>query len=296
MGFKSGFITIIGRPNVGKSTLMNRLLGQKIAIVSAKSQTTRNCIRGILTTDDYQMVFLDTPGIHKPQNKLGEYMMKAQRQAQEGCDAIVAMVTADERFGPTDTAMLDNLRGVSCPCYAIVNKMDAASPVHLEAVKQRLSEYEYLQQVFFISATSGEGTDALLQTLIDMLPEGPAFFPDDLVCDFPERFLAQEVVREKMLEVLMDEVPHGVGVDIVKMQERSGGKLYILADIFCERKSHKGIIIGKNGSMLKTIGTNARIELEELLEAPVFLELFVKVQQDWRNMDGNLRQLGYKEN
>ncbi|MBR3751145.1 MAG: GTPase Era [Clostridia bacterium] len=295
MGFRSGFITIVGRPNVGKSTLLNRIMGQKIAIVSAKSQTTRNCIRGIYNTDNCQMVFLDTPGIHKPQNKLGEYMMRTQREAQEGCDAIVAMITADDFFGPTDTSMLENLKGVGCPCYAVINKMDVADPVLLVQAKERLKEYPYLKRVFSISAASGEGVDELLKELESILPEGPAFFPEDMVCDFPERFLAQEVIREKMLELLKDEVPHGVGVQIVKMQERANGKIYILADIFCERKSHKGIIIGKNGAMLRTIGTNARKELEELLEAGVFLELFVKIQEDWRNVERNLKQMGYTD-
>ena len=295
MGFRSGFITIVGRPNVGKSTILNRIMGQKIAIVSAKSQTTRNCIRGIYNTDNCQMVFLDTPGIHKPQNKLGEYMMRTQREAQEGCDAIVAMITADDFFGPTDTSMLENLKGVGCPCYAVINKMDVADPVLLVQAKERLKEYPYLKRVFSISAASGEGVDELLKELESILPEGPAFFPEDMVCDFPERFLAQEVIREKMLELLKDEVPHGVGVQIVKMQERANGKIYILADIFCERKSHKGIIIGKNGAMLRTIGTNARKELEELLEAGVFLELFVKIQEDWRNIERNLKQMGYTD-
>ena len=285
----------MGRPNVGKSTLLNRIMGQKIAIVSAKSQTTRNCIRGIYNTDNCQMVFLDTPGIHKPQNKLGEYMMRTQREAQEGCDAIVAMITADDFFGPTDTSMLENLKGVGCPCYAVINKMDVADPVLLVQAKERLKEYPYLKRVFSISAASGEGVDELLKELESILPEGPAFFPEDMVCDFPERFLAQEVIREKMLELLKDEVPHGVGVQIVKMQERANGKIYILADIFCERKSHKGIIIGKNGAMLRTIGTNARKELEELLEAGVFLELFVKIQEDWRNIERNLKQMGYTD-
>jgi GTP-binding protein Era len=205
------------------------------------------------------------------------------------------MITADDFFGPTDTSMLENLKGTSCPCYAVINKMDAADPVLLVQAKEKLKEYPYLKKVFLISAVNGEGVDELLKELESILPEGPAFFPEDMVCDFPERFLAQEVIREKMLELLKDEVPHGVGVQIVKMQERANGKIYILADIFCERKSHKGIIIGKNGAMLRTIGTNARKELEELLEAGVFLELFVKIQEDWRNIERNLKQMGYTD-
>ncbi len=295
MDFRSGFVTIVGRPNVGKSTLINKILGQKIAIVSAKSQTTRNCIRGIYNSDNCQIVFLDTPGIHKPQNKLGEYMMRAQREAQEGCDAIVAMITADDFFGPTDTSMLENLKGATCPCYAVINKMDAADPLLLAQAKEKLEKYDYLKKVFLISAATGDGVDQLLHELEATMPEGPAFFPDDMICDFPERFLAQEVIREKMLELLKEEVPHGVGVQIVQMQERANGKIYILADIFCERKSHKGIIIGKNGAMLRNIGTNARTELEELLETGVYLELFVKIQEDWRNLDRSLRQMGYSD-
>ncbi|MDD6204708.1 MAG: GTPase Era [Firmicutes bacterium] len=295
MSYKSGFIAIVGRPNVGKSTLLNRIIGQKIAIVSPKSQTTRNCIRAIYNGEDCQMVFLDTPGIHKPQNKLGQYMMRSQRQAQDGCDAIVAMVTADDFFGPTDAAMLENLRATDCPCFAVINKMDAASPELLARTEQKLRQYDFLAGIIGISAVTGEGVDALLEALLGVLPEGEPFFPPDMVCDYPERFLAQEIIRERMLELLKDEVPHGVGVNIVQMRQRDNGKLYILADIFCERKSHKGIIIGKGGAMLRQIGTGAREELERVLDTGVYLELFVKVQEDWRNTEQSLKQLGYTD-
>ena len=295
MSFRSGFAAIIGRPNAGKSTLLNSLVGQKITIVSPRSQTTRNCIRAIVNGEDYQLVFLDTPGIHKPQNKLGQYMMRAQREAQEGCDVIVAMVTADDRFGPTDEAMLEGLREAQCPCIAVINKMDAADPELLKSVRSSLEKYTFLESVHCISALTGEGLSELLGTLVGLLPEGEAFFPPELVTDYPERFLASESIREKLLELLRDEVPHGVGVQIVQMKERANGDVYILADILCERKSHKGIIIGKGGSMLRTAGAAARAELEEALQCKVYLELFVKVQQDWRDSEKALKQLGYTQ-
>ena len=290
---KAGFAAIIGRPNVGKSTLLNRLLGQKVAIVTPRSQTTRNLIKGILTEPEYQIVFLDTPGIHKPKNKLGEYMMKEQKGSVDGVDCVIAMLAADEFFGPLDREMLTGLSNMSCPVFLVINKTDSAGKEEIDALKAKALECTGITDVFEISALNGDNTGALLEAVVSVMPEGPAFFPDDIVSDYPEKFLASEVIREKMLMLLKEEVPHGTGVEIEKMQQRSNGTTYILANILCERDSHKGIIIGKNGSMLKKIGAEARLELEELLQCPIYLELFVKVQKDWRNSQSVLKQLGY---
>lgn len=290
---KAGFAAIIGRPNVGKSTLLNRLLGQKIAIVTPRSQTTRNLIKGILTKPEYQIVFLDTPGIHKPKNKLGEYMMKEQKSSVDGVDCVIAMLAADEFFGPLDREMLTGLSRLQCPVFVVINKKDAAEREQVEALKAKALECARIDEVFELSVLKDENIDSLLRAVIKAMPEGPAFFPDDIVSDYPEKFLVSEVIREKMLMLLKEEVPHGVGVEIEKMQQRSNGTIYILADIMCERDSHKGIIIGKNGSMLKRIGAEARTELEELFQCQIYLELFVKVQKDWRNSRSVLKQLGY---
>ena len=290
---KAGFAAIIGRPNVGKSTLLNRLLGQKIAIVTPRSQTTRNLIKGILTKPEYQIVFLDTPGIHKPKNKLGEYMMKEQKSSVDGVDCVIAMLAADEFFGPLDREMLTGLSRLQCPVFVVINKKDAAEREQVEALKAKALECARIDEVFELSALKDENIDSLLRAVIKAMPEGPAFFPDDIVSDYPEKFLVSEVIREKMLMLLKEEVPHGVGVEIEKMQKRYNGTIYILADIMCERDSHKGIIIGKNGSMLKRIGAEARTELEELFQCQIYLELFVKVQKDWRNSRSVLKQLGY---
>lgn len=290
---KAGFAAIIGRPNVGKSTLLNRLLGQKVAIVTPRSQTTRNLIKGILTEPEYQIVFLDTPGIHKPKNKLGEYMMKEQKGSVDGVDCVIAMLAADEFFGPLDREMLTGLSNMSCPVFLVINKTDSAGKEEIDALKAKALECAGITDVFEISALNGDNINALLEAVVNAMPEGPAFFPDDIVSDYPEKFLASEVIREKMLMLLKEEVPHGTGVEIEKMQQRSNGTTYILANILCERDSHKGIIIGKNGSMLKKIGAEARLELEELLQCPIYLELFVKVQKDWRNSQSVLKQLGY---
>ena len=290
---KAGFAAIIGRPNVGKSTLLNRLLGQKVAIVTPRSQTTRNLIKGILTEPEYQIVFLDTPGIHKPKNKLGEYMMKEQKGSVDGVDCVIAMLAADEFFGPLDREMLTGLSNMSCPVFLVINKTDSAGKEEIDALKAKALECAGITDVFEISALNGDNIGALLEAVVSVMPEGPAFFPDDIVSDYPEKFLASEVIREKMLMLLKEEVPHGTGVEIEKMQQRSNGTTYILANILCERDSHKGIIIGKNGSMLKKIGAEARLELEELLQCPIYLDLFVKVQKDWRNSQSVLKQLGY---
>lgn len=293
---KSGFVAIIGRPNVGKSTLLNRILGQKVAIVSDKSQTTRNTIKGILSTEDYQIVFMDTPGIHKSKTKLGEYMMKEQRLATVDAEAILALLDASDYFGPTDRQMLQSLEDCENPVFVVINKTDAAEKEQIDALKSEIAQFSNIYKVVEVSAISGQGIDKLLNEILAVLPEGPKYFPEDQISDYPQKFLAAEVIREKALLLLREEVPHGVGVLVQQMKQRANGNLYIQADIVCERATHKGIIIGKNGSMLKEIGTLARTELEELLDAPVFLEIFVKIEEDWRNKSRFLKELGYDAN
>lgn len=293
---KAGFAAIIGRPNVGKSTLLNTLLDQKVAIVTPKNQTTRNLIKGILTEPEYQIVFLDTPGIHKPKNKLGEYMMKEQKNAVDGVDCVLAMLAADEFFGPTDMKMLEELARCQCPVFLIINKAELADKEQLQTLRAEAAKYPFIAEVFEISALSGANVKELLERIVRVMPEGPQYFPDDIVSDYPEKFLASEVIREKMLMLLKEEVPHGTGVEIVKMQQRENGMTYILANILCERDSHKGIIIGRNGGMLKEIGALARNELEGLFQCRIYLELFVKVHKDWRNSQSVLKQLGYFNN
>lgn len=293
--YRSGFIVLCGRPNVGKSTLLNRMVGQKIAIVSPKAQTTRNCIRGILTGEDFQMVFLDTPGVIKPKSKLNEYMVRTQKDAAGGADILVLLLDATEPLGHTDRELLEGYAGAGMPVIILVNKIDAAEKAALLELLAQLSQYEYARAIIPISAATGDGVEDFQKELLALLPEGPQYFPEDMVCDFPERFLAAEIIREKTLLLLSDEIPHGIGVQIVKMSENEGRKMLIQAEIYCERESHKGIIIGKGGSMLRKIGEAARTELQELLETDIYLELFVRVKENWRNSGYQLKELGYKD-
>ena len=291
--FKSGFCVLCGRPNVGKSTLMNYFVGQKIAIVSPKAQTTRNCIRGILTQPEYQIVFLDTPGIHKPKCKLNEYMVKAQKEAAVGADFTAVMLDAGQPIGSTDEHIIREYASFGAPCAIVLNKIDC---VPKEKVLEHLTKLAvYNLPVLPVSAITGEGCQELLKVITQHLPKGPKYFPEDMVCDFPERFLAAEIIREKALLLLNEEIPHGIGVSVTQMREQQNGNIHISADIVCERESHKGIVIGKGGSMLKTIGMQARQELEALLDAKIYLELFVKVRQNWRNSGAVLKELGYGE-
>lgn len=293
MAYKSGFCVLCGRPNVGKSTLMNHFVGQKVAIVSPKAQTTRNCIRGILTGDDYQVVFLDTPGIHKPKCKLNEFMVKEQKEAAIGADFTCVMLDITQPIGSTDEHIIEEYASSDIPCAIVLNKIDLVSKETVISYLTRLAKYDCM--IIPVSAQTGEGADELLSVIKQHLPEGPQYFPEDMVCDFPERFLAAEVIREKALLNLNEEIPHGIGVNINQMQEQSNGNIRISADIICERDSHKGIIIGKKGAMIKTIGTLAREELEALLETKVYIELFVKVRDNWRNSNTALKDLGYTE-
>ena len=292
--FYSGFVSLIGRPNVGKSTLMNRLIGEKIAIISNKPQTTRNRVQSILTKDDFQIVFIDTPGIHKPKHKLGEYMVKSAETTLNEVDAVLFLIEPADRILEADRLIIEKLARVKSPVILVINKIDM---VDRERIYKVIDDYRKLYnfaEVVPISAFEGTNTDELLETLKKYLPEGPMYFPADMVTDQPERQIAAEIVREKALRLLEDEIPHGIAVEITEMKKRSEGNMVdVRATIYCEKDSHKGIIIGKHGAMLKKIGTNARHDIEKLLGSPIYLEIWVKVKKDWRDSDFLLKNFGY---
>ncbi len=291
--FKSGFAAIIGMPNVGKSTLLNNLAGQKIAIISDKPQTTRNKILAIHTTDKRQIIFTDTPGIHKPHNKLGEYMVKIAKESMQDTDVIIFVVDATKPIQETEREIARNITDLGLPCILVINKIDA---VKKETLLPLIADYSSLcefEEIVPISAKSGDGISLLLDKLDEYLEEGPQFFDEDMVTDQPEKQLAAEIIREKMLWLLDKEVPHGIAISIEKMQERE--KLVtIYADIYCEKASHKGIIIGKNGEMLKKIGSLARGDIEDMLEKQVYLQLWVKIKPDWRNSNNMIKNFGFE--
>lgn len=289
--FHSGFVAIVGRPNVGKSTLMNALLGEKLAIVSNKPQTTRNRILGVCTAPDSQIVFLDTPGLHTPRNRLGEYMMQAARDALSGIDGLMVVVDATA-IGKHDRDVVAEMGTRKEKKVLVLNKIDLLQKERLLTIIQSFMEAGY-DEVFPISALTGDGIEDLRKSLVAMLPVGPRYFPDDTLTDQPERFICAEIIREKALLHLNEEVPHGIGVEILGLKKISDGLTEIDATIYCERAAHKGIIIGKNGAMLKTIGAEARIDIEALLDAHINLRLWVKVREDWRNRRDDLRTLGY---
>ncbi len=291
--FHSGFIAIIGRPNVGKSTLLNSLLGEKLAIVSDKPQTTRNRIMGILTGDTYQAVFLDTPGIHQPHNRLGEYMMKSVNDSLQGIDALVMVVDAS-RAGDMEHKLAEEMSKQSVYKILVLNKIDLLPKQKLLTLIQSFSQAGY-DEIVPLSALTGDGTDLLKSVLVKALPEGPRYFPDDALTDQPERFICGEMIREKALHLLKDEVPHGIGIEVLGVEKVSDTLTEINATIYCERDSHKGIIIGKQGSMLRQIGSEARQDIEKLLNTHVNLKLWVKVRLNWRNQPGDLRTLGYTQ-
>lgn len=291
--FRSGFVAILGRPNVGKSSIMNRIVGEKVAIVSNHPQTTRNKLLGVATGDDWQIVFVDTPGLHKPRTKLGEYMMKSANDAREGVDAVLAVVDGQKIAGG-DKAVLSDIQTMNCPRFLAVNKIDIVPPEKLMPQLAELNEFHF-DQIVSVSARTGENIDLLTQKLIDAMPEGPKYFPDDMITDQPERIMCAEIIREKALNNLRDEIPHGVGVEMLQIKKVSNTLTEIHANVYCEKESHKSIIIGKQGSMLRTIGTQARIDIERLLGTKVMLKLWVKVREDWRNRAGDLRALGYED-
>ena len=289
--FRSGFIAIVGRPNVGKSTLLNGLLQEKLAIVSSKPQTTRNRIMGVITGDSYQAVFLDTPGIHTPHNRLGEYMMQTVRESLQGIDALVVVADAS-RIAETDRKLIEEMSGQDVHKILVLNKIDLLPKTKLLHCIQSFSQAGY-DEIVPVSALTGDGTELLKNILIASLPPGPKYFPDDTLTDQPERFICAEMIREKALHLLKDEVPHGIGVEVLGVQKVSPRLTEINATLYCERPSHKGIIIGKHGGMLKQIGTDSRRDIEALLNTHVNLKLWVKVRPDWRNHPGDLKTLGY---
>ena len=289
--FKSGFIAIVGRPNVGKSTLLNSLVGEKVAIVSNRPQTTRNRLMGVVCDEKYQMVFVDTPGIHKPRTQLGNFMMQAVQEGMEGIDALVVLVDVTA-VGPGDRQIAEDMSRKKLPVLLLLNKIDLVQPQELLRIIDIFKDMPFAA-ILPISAKTGEGLDTLRQELLSRLPAGPKYFPDDMLTDQPERVLCAELIREKALRHLRDEVPHGIGVEILKMEKKSENLMEIHAAIYCEKDSHKSSIIGKHGAMLSLIGKEARIDIESLLGMRVNLQLWVKVRPDWRNSKADLRTLGY---
>ena len=292
--FYSGFVSLVGRPNVGKSTLMNRLIGEKIAIISNKPQTTRNKIQSILTKDNYQIVFIDTPGIHRPRHKLGEYMVKSAEPTLNEVDAVLMLIEPADRVLESDRLIIEKLARVKSPVILVINKVDTADKERVFKVIDNYRQLYNFSEIVPISALEGTNTDELLETIKKYLPEGPQYFPADMITDQPERQIASEIIREKALRLMQEEIPHGIAVEISEMKKRPEGNLVdVRATIYCEKDSHKGIIIGKHGAMLKKIGSNARTDIERLLGSPIYLELWVKVKKDWRDSDFLLKNFGY---
>lgn len=294
---KSGFVTIIGRPNVGKSTLMNRLIGQKIAITSKKPQTTRNRIQTVYTDEEKgQIVFVDTPGIHKAKNKLGEFMVGVAERSLNEVDAVLWLVEPTTFIGAGEQHIVEKLKKANTPVILVINKVDTVKPEEVLAAIDTYRKVFDFAEVVPLSALRGENTEILCDLIFKYLPYGPMFYDEDTVTDQPERQIVAEIIREKALHALDEEIPHGIAVTIERMKERKGQHIMdIEATIICERDSHKGIIIGKNGSMLKKIGSNARFEIERLLECQVNLKLWVKVKKDWRDSDFMIKNFGYKD-
>lgn len=291
--YKSGFVTIIGNPSSGKSTLINALVGEKIAITSIKPQTTRNAIKGIITTDDYQIIFVDTPGVNKSKNKLGHIMNKSINESLKDTDVVIALVDA---LRDDDMSMfLGKISKANVPTILLLNKVDKIKDKRqlLEKIEKYKEQYNF-DSIIPISARTGDGIEELKETVVKFLPYGPQYYPEDMITDSPERVMVSEIIREKALKLLQDEVPHGIAVDIEKMKKRVGKEITdITATIYCERESHKAIIIGRGGSKLKQIGTEAREDIEKLISMKVYLDIWVKVKNDWRNNEAELRKLKF---
>ncbi len=291
--FHSGFVAILGRPNVGKSSLMNRFVGEKVAIVSNHPQTTRSKLLGVATGEDWQIVFVDTPGLHRPRTRLGEYMMKSAADAREGVDAVLVVVDG-QHIGAGDRAVIDDVAQMKCPKFLAVNKTDLVTPEKLMPQLATLNDCGF-DTIVSVSAKRGDNVDDLLRLLVAAMPEGPKYFPDDMITDQPERVMCAEIIREKALNNLRDEIPHGVGVEMLEIKKVSPMLTEIHANLYCERASHKSIIIGKQGAMLGRIGSQARVDIERLLGTKVMLQLWVKVREGWRNRASDLRTLGYED-
>lgn len=294
--FKSGFIALVGRPNVGKSTLMNRMVGKKLAIMSDKPQTTRNKITAVLTTEEAQLVFIDTPGIHKPKHKLGEYMVNVAQNVLHEVDVVLLLVEAGEKqIGPGDQYIIENLKQIKTPVILVVNKIDTVQKTDLLALIDLYRKAFDFREIVPVSAINGENVSELVKILTGLLEKGPQYYPEDMITDQPERAIIMEIIREKVLHLTRDEVPHSIAVDIEEIKPRNNDMIYVRAVIFTERDSQKGIVVGKQGQMLKKIGGMARGEIENLLGSKVYLDLWVKVKKDWRNSDSFLRDFGFKE-
>jgi len=293
--FRSGYVAIIGRPNVGKSTLLNSILGEKVAIVTSRAQTTRKKIIGIRTSRDSQIIFIDTPGIHRPSNRLGEFMLREAKEALKDADVIFLMVEP-QAAGPGDRFIINSLResGTAPPVFLIINKIDLIKKTEILPLIEEFSGLYPFETVFPLSALNPDDVKMLVDTVVGKLPQGPKYYPDDAITDEYERFLVSEIIREKVMELTKDEVPHAVAVEIVQWTEREDGLTSLSANIYVERQGQKGIIIGKGGGRLKSIGTAARADIERFLGRKVFMELWVKVKEDWRSDLRKLKEMGFE--
>lgn len=294
--FKSGFITVIGRPNVGKSTLLNGLIGEKISIISDKPQTTRNRIQMVYTDEKMQCVFLDTPGIQQPKNKLGDYMLSASKSTLSEVDLITFIVDLSDEIGKIDQYILDTLEGVKTPIILVINKIDLAeSNVEVEKLVQKYENLNKFHKVVAISALEETNYEGYLNSVYELLEEGPMYYPEDMITDQPERNIIAEIIREKVLINMFDEIPHGIAVEVLKISERKDKNLMdIEVNLYVEQNSHKGMVIGKGGQMLKTIGSQARLDIQNLLDIKVNLNIWVKVAKDWRKKDSRVKDFGYR--
>ena len=293
--YRSGFVALIGRPNVGKSTLLNYVVGQKVAIMSDVPQTTRNKIQGIYTSDEAQIVFIDTPGVHKPRTKLGDFMEKSTMSALDEVDAVLFLVTATEKRGPGDDFIIERLKKVHKPIFLVVNKIDAVHPNELPDIVDQYKDVLPFKAVVPISALQGNNVNQLMKQLVDLMPKGPQYYPSDQVSDHPERFVIAELIREKVFQLTRQEVPHSVAIDVTQVKRQNEKTIHISANIIVERSGQKGIIIGKKGQMLKKIGQLARTDIEQLLGDHVYLQLWVKVVPDWRDKSSMLKDYGYRQ-
>ena len=295
--FKSGFVAIVGRPNVGKSTFLNRVLKQKVAIMSDKAQTTRNKIQGVITDNDSQIIFIDTPGIHKPKHELGKFMTDTALSTLNEVDMVMFMCPANEKIGPGDRFIIEHLKRVKKPVFLVINKIDTIKKDELVDVIAHFKQEHEFDGVIPISAITGENVETLIEVVKEHLEEGPQFYPTDFITDHPERFIISELIREKVLHLTREEIPHSVAVVIEEIQrdERQENLINVAATVIVERKSQKGILIGKQGKMLKEIGTLARADINNLLGSKIYLELWVKIQKDWRNKKIHLTDFGYTD-
>ncbi len=292
--FKSGFVTIIGRPNVGKSTLINYIMGEKLSIVSNRPQTTRNNIQTILTNKDSQIIFVDTPGIHKPRHKLGEYMVKVAKQSTDEVDVILFITTPGNEIEIGDMHILEQFKESKIPVFLLVNKIDENTQERVAKTIQSYSEYFNFKEIIPIAAIKGKNVDTVLKLVSEHIPEGPLYYPEDMITDQQERFIITEIIREKALKLLSQEVPHGIAIEIISMKRDEKNMYHIDANMLCEKDSHKGIIIGKGGKTLKQISTYARQDIMKFLGEKVYLRLWVKVKKEWRDTSSILKELGYK--